>query len=376
MARNGHKSAFAGLVMSGAWPVYVDPDYDEARALAHGVVPERLAEVLDAHPEAAAVMVFTPTYYGVSADVGGLADVCHNRGLPLVTDDAWGLDYGFHPRLPPSAMACGADLAIGSVHKSLTGLGQTSVLCVQGDRIDRERLGLCFELEESTSTSALLVSSIDGARWQFEHQGEELLGHALDLADRLRAGIGEIGRLDLMTEEEVMRRPGAAGFDPTHVTFDVSPLGLTGYEADDHLRDAWHIDVELADHRRLMALVTYAHEPPDVDRILLALRSLAEDGPVNGSTVPDIPGPTSLRTETVMAPREAFFAPVEHVSRKRAAGRIAAEIVTPYPPGIPALAPGERITDELVDYLQDVVTSGGFVEGVGDQTLEHFRVVA
>jgi arginine/lysine/ornithine decarboxylase len=272
-------------------------------------------------------------------------------------------------------MTCGADLAIGSVHKSLSGLGQTSVLCVQGDRIDRERLALCFDLEESTSASALLLSSIDGARRQFARDGERLLSHALDMADRLRAGIEQIDGLSLMTEAEIMRHPGAAGFDPTHVTFDVAPIGISGYAADDHLRDDRHIDVELADHRRLMALVTYAHEARDVERLLGALRNLTEQGR-EASDIPRIPGPTHLRTETVMTPREAFYASVENVHRRQVVGRISAEIVTPYPPGIPVLAPGERITDELIDYLQAFVTAGGFVEGATDPTLDRFRVVA
>jgi arginine/lysine/ornithine decarboxylase len=171
-----------------------------------------------------------------------------------------------------------------------------------------------------------------------------------------------------------MRHAGAAGFDPTHVTFDVAPIGISGYAADDHLRDEQHIDVELADHRRLMALVTYAHEVPDVERLLGALRGLTEQGR-DASDVPRIPGPTRLRTETVMTPREAFYAPVENVHRRQVVGRIAAEIVTPYPPGIPVLAPGERITDDLIDYLEAFVTAGGFVEGATDPTLDRFRVV-
>ena len=376
MARNGHKSSVAGLVMSGAHPVWIDPDYDDERELAHGVAPDELARVLDAHPDAGAAMIFTPTYYGVSSDVRALAEICHERDLPLITDDAWGLDYGFHPRLPPSALACGSDLAIGSVHKSLSGLGQTSVLSVRGERIDRERLSLCFDLEESTSTSALLLSSIDGARRQFQRDGERLLEHALAMADQLRAGIAEIGGLDLMSESDLADRPGVAGFDPTHVTFDVSPLGITGYEADDHLRDRHHVDVELADHRRLMALVTFAHQPSDVARLLDGLNDLAATRRRDGSDVPRVPGPTALRSETVTSPRDAFFGPVDNVPRKRALGRVSAEIVTPYPPGIPALVPGERITQEIMDYLQLFVTSGGFIEGATDPTLENFRAVA
>src|SRR3954452_11751810 len=164
--------------------------------------------------------MFTPTYYGVSADVAGLAAVAHDKGIPLMTDDAWGLDYSFCSRLPKSALSSGADLAIGSVHKTLNGFGQTSVLSVQGDLIDTSRLELVFELEQSTSASALLLSSIDAARRQFQRDGEQLLGRAIDHANRLRDAIAGMPGLDLMSED-VAGGPGAFAFDPTHVTFDV-----------------------------------------------------------------------------------------------------------------------------------------------------------
>src|SRR3954470_3256252 len=180
MARNGHKSAFSGLVLSGARPVYVDPVYDARWQVAHGVDPAELERVLDAHPEARAVMVFTPSYYGISADIKALADVCHARELPLITDDAWGLDYSFCSRLPPSALSGAPDLAIASVHKPLNGFDQTSVLSLQGARIDPSRLELVFELEQSTSASSLLLASIDAARRQFQRDGEELLGRAIE----------------------------------------------------------------------------------------------------------------------------------------------------------------------------------------------------
>src|SRR5436190_3396812 len=181
MARNGHKSSFAGLIISGARPVYVEPYYDEELEIAHEVQAADLARALDEHPEAKAALVFTPSYYGTSADVAALAQICHEHDVPLVTDDAWGLDYALsgHPDLPKGALEQGADLAIGSVHKTLSGLSQTSVLSVGSDRIDRERLTLSFELEESTSASALLLSSIDGARRQFAREGTDLLERAV-----------------------------------------------------------------------------------------------------------------------------------------------------------------------------------------------------
>jgi arginine decarboxylase len=375
MARNGHKSAFSGLVLSGARPVYVDPVYDGRWQVAHGVDPDALRRVLDATPEASAVLMFTPTYYGVSADVAGLAAAAHDHGIPLITDDAWGLDYSFCSRLPESAIASGADLAIGSVHKTLNGFGQTSVLSVQGELIDTARLELVFELEQSTSASSLLLSSIDAARRQFQRDGEELLGRAIDHALRLRAAIEEIPGLDLMPD--VSGGPGAFAFDPTHVTFDVVGLGLTGYSAADWLREHCRIHVELSDHRRLMAIVTYADSDANIDRLIDALQRLASDhGDADRGPFPDVPLTADLRMETVMLPRDAFLGSTEMVPWRKAAGRISAEMVCPYPPGIPVTAPGERLTTEVVDYLQQVVAAGAMVEGAADETLAELRVVA
>jgi arginine/lysine/ornithine decarboxylase len=375
MARNGHKSAFSALVLSGAHPVYVDPVYDDRWQVAHGVDPADLERVLAATPEAKAVLVFTPTYYGVSANVGALAGVAHAHGIPLLADDAWGLDYSFCSRLPESSIASGADLAIGSVHKTLNGFGQTSVLSVQGDLIDTERLQLVFELEQSTSASALLIASIDAARRQFQRDGEQLLGRAIDHALRLRAAIAQLDGLDLMTDD-VVGGPGAFAFDPTHVTFDVTGLGLTGFSAADWLRRHHGIHVELADHRRLMALITYADSDDNIDRLIAALRALTTEAhDADRGDIPDVPSPADLRMETAMLPRDAFLGATEMVPWRQAAGRISAEMVCPYPPGIPIVAPGERLTDVVVDYLEQLATAGVMVEGAADETLERLRVV-
>src|SRR3954462_14035267 len=198
MSRNGHKSSFAGLVLSGARPIYVDPVYDEELEIAHAPLAADLAAALDAHPGARALLVFTPSYYGTCGDIAAYAEAAHAHDVPLVTDDAWGLDYALpgHPDLPKGAIAQGSDLGIGSVHKTLTGLGQTSVLTVASDRIDTERLQLVFELEESTSASTLLLSGIDGARRQFVREGQQLLDRALKgarlLRQRLAAEVPEL----------------------------------------------------------------------------------------------------------------------------------------------------------------------------------------
>jgi arginine/lysine/ornithine decarboxylase len=381
IARNGHKSSFAGLVLSGARPVYVDPYYDEDLEIALTPRVEDLVRTLDETGDARAAMIHTPSYYGTSADVAGMADACHERDLPLVTDDAWGLDYALsgHPDLPDGALAQGSDLAIGSVHKTLTGLSQTSVLSVGSDRIDTERLALCFELEESTSTSTLLLSSIDGARRQFVRDGEQLLDRAVRSANLLRERLSaEVPELRVVATDELARLPGVAATDPTHVLIETNSVGLTGFQADDWLRDERQIDVELADHRRIMPLVTFAHGEEEVDRLVRALRDLVDEHgePGEGTGVGPLPSRRELRTEQAMLPRDAFFAQTEHVKPRDAPGRVSAELVTPYPPGIPAAAPGEVYTDAIVDYLEEIVANGAFVEGAADQSLDTLRVVA
>ena len=316
-------------------------------------------KTLDAHPEAKALMIFTPSYYGTSADINAIAEVCHECDLPHVTEDAWALDYAVsgHPDLPEGALAQGSDLAIGSVHKTLSGLGQTSVLSIGSDRIDAERLQLCFELEETTSTSGLLLSSIDGARVQFVREGEELLSRALASARQLRERL--------------------AAEVPELRVIETASIGLTGYRALDWLRFERHIDVELVDHLRILPLITFAHEEAEIDRFIRALRDLVDAHPdEDGSDIPLFPSRREIRSESPMLPRDAFFAKTEQVKFDAAAGRISAELVTPYPPGIPAVAPGEIYTEEDISYLQAFVEAGGFVEGAADPTLQHLRVVA
>jgi arginine/lysine/ornithine decarboxylase len=284
-----------------------------------------------------------------------------------------------HAGLPEGGLSCGADLAIGSVHKTLTGLSQTSVLSVGSDRIDMARLKRCFELEESTSTSSLLLSAIDGARRQFVREGKQLLDRALGGAQLLRERLAaEVPELRVVRTEELAGRPGVVGVDPCHVLIETAPIGLTGYTADDWLRDERQIDVELADHRRILPLISFAHGEPEIDRLVRALRDLvdAHAGSRPGGWLPEMPTGADLRTEQAMLPRDAFFAESDEVKPKAAVGRVSAELVTPYPPGIPVLAPGEVITQEIVDYLETFVAAGGFVEGASDQALDRFRIVA
>jgi len=210
---------------------------------------------------------------------------------------------------------------------------------------------LCFELEETTSVSALLLSGIDGARRQFVREGYELLERALHVARLARERLtAEVPELNVVDPEELGSRPGVVGVDPTHLLIEVAPVGLTGYEATHWLLDEHAIGVELMDHRRIMPLITYAHGEEDIERLVGALRDLVDScgEPGRARDVRTLPSRSELRTEQAMAPREAFFAQTELVAVTEAAGRVSAELVTPYPPGIPAVAPGEVINEAIV----------------------------
>lgn len=378
VSRNAHKSLMTGLIHTGAVPVWLEPEYDAELEVAHGISPETLERALREHPGCRAAMIVSPSYYGVCSNIEALAEIAHRHEIPLVSDDAWALFYKFHPELPPFALDAGADLAIGSVHKSLSGLGQTSIIATKGDRIDAGRLGLSLELYETTSGSTVLLASIDAARHQMVHDGQALIADALRLARRLRAGARDLG-MPTVEPQDVRALPSSWGFNELHVTIDVAHLGVTGYKASDWLRGHRAIAFELADHRRLMGIVSHADTDDSVDRVLGALQDMIDalgNGPSLTRPSRPMPTPAELRAEQAMTPCEAFYAAGEMVSIDKAPGRVAAEFVTPYPPGIPLFVPGERITDQLVDYLKTGAAEGIYVEGCVDDSLASLRVVA
>jgi arginine decarboxylase len=376
IGRNAHKSVVSGLVLSGVDPVWVDPAIDVDHACSHTVTPEALEQAFAGAPAARAAMVVSPTPYGVAADIAGLAEVCHARGVPLVVDDAWGAAFAFHPHLPPSPLAAGADLEIASFHKSLNGIMQTSVIAVQGELVDRERLSLALDSFETTSTSVLLLASMDAARRQMARDGEQLLGQALRLARRAADEILGIGGYALLGRE-VRGRPGVAGIDETKLVVDLRELGMSGYEAADWLWAQRRIGPELADHRHLIFLITVGDDDHSVDRLVRGLDDLAAVARGRGPLAPNATADQLLEgAEYPVHPRDAFLGPTRRVALAEAAGEVAAEPVSPYPPGVPVLVPGQRITQTIVDFLRQGEAEGMSIEGASDPSLETVRVVA
>jgi arginine decarboxylase len=375
VARNVHKSLPAALIMADVLPVFLQPEIEDELDIENGVTPGHLEEMLNKHPDAKAVFIVSPTYYGVTSDVEALAKICHKRNIPLVVDEAWGPHLPFHPELPKSALSCGADLSFGSIHKTMNGLGQSSIINLKGKLIDQDRLTLCFDLFESTSPSSVMLASCDAARRQMALHGEELWGNTLELSRRARTELSKLKGLRVIGKE-IIGTPGAFALDETKLTIDLKKLGVSGYHAADWILENYKITFELITHRHLMGLITIADTDETVDLLIEAIKGLHKWAKANKpGTYVDMPHHTELGTELVMTPTKAFFKPTRKVSLDEAEGEIIAEMVSPYPPGIPRLIPGERITKPIIDYLKKGRDAGMFVLDPSDQKLKKLRVV-
>lgn len=374
--RDSHKSIVGGLIFSGLQPRWITPRWDTERHLSHPPSPERVSDAWEQYPDAAGALIVSPAPYGTCADLEHIAEICHARGKPLIVDEAWGAHLPFHPDLPTWAMDAGADVCVVSVHKMGAGFEQGSVYHVQGDLVDPGRLSACADQLMTTSPSVLIYAALDGWRRQMVQQGHELLGAALDLATQVRERIGQIPEVDVM-EDELLGAEASHDLDRLQVLLDVSATGTSGYQARDWLRERNCLDVGLADHRRILATLSFADDQHSADRLLDALtawRQAAES--FESPPAVRLPAPGELQLESVMLPRDAFFGPTEFVSADRAAGRIAAEQITPYPPGIPVVVPGERLNDAVVEFLRSGLQAGMPLPDARDPQLEHFRVVA
>ncbi len=371
--RNVHKSVVASLILAGSRPVWLRPCWDHERQLAHPADVDSVADVLAAHPDAAAVVMITPTEYGTGADVHGIAELCHRRGIPLLVDEAWGGHFGFHPDPPTAAVQAGADLAIQSLHKADGGLCQASMILVgHGDLIDPVDLRRNLDLITTTSPSALMYGSIDGWRRHLALNGKDLIEGALHRADGIRRRLQRVTDLQVM-DESIHDTRGVAEWDPLKLCVDVSGLDISGYQAKDWLLAEHRLAAQLGDARRVVCSLTYADDDQAIDRLAAAFEALAAAPPVADRPSPAIPPLEDLNLEQVMTPREAFFADTEQVGDP--VGRIAAEMISPYPPGVPVILPGERITAPVVAYLRAGKAAGMTLPDASDPDLDTFRVV-
>lgn len=373
--RNIHKSVLGGIILSGAIPVYVPAMWDDELGIAHGIDIEELEKALIDNPDVKGVFLVNPTYYGITTDLKKVIDLVHHYNRPVLVDEAHGAHFHFHKELPISALKAGADMVVQSTHKILTSMTQSSMLHIREGMVNVKRAKNVLQLLHSTSPSYVLLATLDVARRQMVLHGEELLDRTIDLAEDARRRLNEIPGISCFGRE-IRGKYGIHDVDVTKLVINFSGIGLSGFHALDVLNENYNVQSEMATLYSVLELVTVGNDKRDLDRLVDAVADMAKrtDLPKDlrvESKAPPIP----RLPKAQMSPRDAFFATTEKVPFANSIGRVCAEIVSPYPPGIPILAPGEIITEDIVDYLQLIYNHGAFINGPEDIRLHTIKVV-
>ena len=353
--RNAHRSVISGLILAGATPIFLPIEFDSEFNLPLNVKTSTIERAIKKFPQTRAILLVSPNYYGVSADLAEISRLAHENGMILLIDEAHGAHLQFSDELPPSAMDSGADLAAQSTHKLLGSLTQASMLMFRQKFAEVRRAA---SLLQTTSPNQLLLASLDIARLQMQLDGRKLINRAVNLAKKLRGELINRGFRVFNSD------------DATKLTVNVSDLGLSGYEAEKLLRDM-KIQCELSDADNLLFLITFADDEQTISGLIDALSRLPRR---NKKIPPKIYLPREISIAD-MSPRETFYSETENISLKRSIGRICAEEVTFYPPGVPILIPGEKISAEAVEIITQNKNLGVKVIGASDSTLETLKIV-
>ncbi|MEL6928762.1 MAG: aminotransferase class I/II-fold pyridoxal phosphate-dependent enzyme [Cyanobacteria bacterium J06600_6] len=369
LPRNIHQSAIAGLILSGAVPIFLTPVYDPQTGLSYNVTPEAVGQALAEHPDTKAVMMLHPTYQGICSDLQAIAEITHSYNIPLLVDEAHGAHFAFHFQLPPSALSLGADLTVQSTHKTLGAMTQASMLHTQGRRVCGQRLSKSLGLVQSTSPSYLLLASLDAARSQMAAQGNQLMAKTIAISNYAQTEIAQIPNLSVL---DLGIQPGCEYLDPTRLTIDVSKLGITGFSADEILHEQLGVTCELPLLKHLTFIVSLGNTEADIQQLINACQKLSQ------STINHQPLTNNHQLQPLtpnlsispVSPRQAYFTTTETVSIEQASDRLCGELICPYPPGIPLLMPGEVITAEAIAYLKQILNEGGTITGCNDPTLQ------
>jgi arginine/lysine/ornithine decarboxylase len=374
IARDLHKSLMTALIHTGAQPIYIAPKLHPELDFGTGIEPAQIERALAANPDARLVALVSPSYSGVASDLPAIAEVAHRYGVPVYVDEAWGPHFHFHPMLPESAMASGVDGAVTSTHKALPALTQSAVLNVQGQLVNNARLSTTVGMSQTTSPATTILASIDAARSQMALHGREMLERALDLAHDARDRLRRIPGLTIVDGQTL----GVRSYDPTKFIIDVAGLGISGFEAEDALRTRFHINPEASDLVSVVCFVTVGDAQPAIDRLVEAFETLSRENNHRSPITTQLRSSGSIIRPgiQVMTPRDAFFATGRAVPLAEAASHISGDLIIPYPPGIPVIAPGDVIEEHKLEYLAAGVAAGFYISGAADPTLETIRIVA
>ena len=372
LPRNVHKSIINSLILSGAYPIFVMPDTDPETGIANGVKIDNYIKAMDENPDAKAVFVINPTYFGVTSNIKKLAKEAHERNMIVIADEAHGSHLYFHEDLPLGAMAAGADISSVSLHKTFGSLTQSSAILINKERINVSRIKKVYAMLSSTSPNHILLASIDVARKRMALDGHKLLSNTLDLARKTRERINKIRGFHCL-DKSYLDGNGRFDIDETKLVINTSEVGLSGFEIFKLMREVENVQMELGEISELLAIFTIGTTQKDADRLVEGLQKIS-DKYYDITDIKTIPHFSYSFPELIVRPREAFHAPSKVISLDDAVGEISAESIMIYPPGIPLAIPGEIITQNAIDLLHFYEKEGGVV--LSDSPDGYIKVLA
>lgn len=370
MPRNVHRSAINALILCDAVPVYVNPDVNGQLGIALGMSVEQVEKAIEENPDAKAVLVNNPTYYGICSDLKRITEIAHAHGMLVLVDEAHGTHFYFGENFPVTAMKAGADIASVSMHKSGGSLTQSSFL-LMGENINSDYMRQVINLTQTTSASYLLLSSLDISRKRLALSGREIFAETVEMAEYARSEINGIGGYYAYSKE-LINGDSIYDFDVSKLSVYTLPVGLAGIEVYDLLRDEYDIQIEFGDIGNILAYISVGDRKRDIERLISAMSEIKRRFGKSGAGMLTQEYINPIVAET---PRRAFYADKVSLPLEKSAGRVCSEFVMCYPPGIPILAPGELITDEIIEYIKYAKDKGCSMTGTEDINIEYLNVI-
>ena len=370
LPRNVHRSVINALVLCGAIPVYVNPEVNCHLGISLGMQRGQVAKAISENPDAVAVLVNNPTYYGICSDLRAIVKMAHEAGMYCLADEAHGTHFYFGEDMPVSAMEAGADMAAVSMHKSGGSLTQSSLL-LTGPNINPGHVRQIINLTQTTSGSYLLMSSLDISRRNLALRGKKVFAGVVDMADYARKEINAVGGYYAFGSE-LINGNSVFDFDPTKLSVHTRDIGLAGIEVYDILRDEYDIQIEFGDIGNILAYLSIGDRMSDLERLVSALAEIRRRYQTDSS---GLLSQEYISPEVVTSPQEAFYSRKRSIPLEESIGCVCSEFVMCYPPGIPILAPGERITKEILDYIQYAKIKGCSMTGPEDPEIMNINVL-
>lgn len=372
LPRNVHKSAINSLILAGGQPIFVQPEFDEELGISLNVSRNKAIEAVKKNKNIKAIMLLNPTYYGACTDLKAIIDFCHSRNIIVMVDEAHGAHFPFNCNFPKSAMELGADLSAVSIHKTGGSLTQSSALLMNRGRVCEENIQQTINMLQSTSASYLLMSSVDGARKNLMQNGENQLQNAIEISNYAREKLNSIKGIYIPQNID-KNTSGCFRKDPTKLCINVRGLNLTGIDVYNLLYKNYSIQVELGDMYNILALVSIGTKKSDIDRLYNALKDISKKYKKDITLVDIKLKP--IYTTIKLSPREAYYSKKESIPLEKSMGKIAAESIMAYPPGIPIISPGELITDEIIEYIKTLKKNKAYMTDMSDKTLKTILVI-